>query len=190
MTMNGTKIRRRDFLATTAAAGAAGVLQSRAPAFAAGGGKTDFDVAVVGGGFAGATAARELGKNGYSVVLLEARNRLGGRTFTSTFADQEIEFGGAWVHWLQPYVWSEMERYGLGVVEDPFTGLDLTRVMGNDGVAKSVDPDRFLADIRDGFQKFCHDVWEIFPRPYEPLHNPKVLELDSNRARIGSQSSI
>ncbi len=110
--------------------------------------------------------------------MLEARNRVGGRTFTSTFVDQQIEFGGAWVHWLQPHIWAEMERYGLGVVEDPFTGLDQTRVMGNDGAARSIDPDQFLTDIRDGFEKFCHDVWEIFPRPYEPLHNPKVLELD------------
>ena len=103
---------------------------------------------------------------------------MGGRTFTSTFAGQSIEFGGACVHWLQPQVWAEMQRYGLGVVEDPFTGLDKTWVMGNDGAAKSVPPDQFLTDIRGGFEKFCHDVWEMFPRPYDPLHNPKVLELD------------
>ncbi len=139
---------------------------------------TDFDVAIVGGGFAGATAARELGKAGLRVVLLEARDRLGGRTYTAEFAGRPVELGGAWVHWLQPHVWAEMRRYGLGVIEDPFTGLDETRVMGNAGVANVVPPDQFLADIRDGFEKFCHDVWELFPRPYEPLYNPKVLELD------------
>ena len=180
---------RRDFLKTAMGGSTAGVALSSgavglsmlgaAPARAATrDGASQFDVIVIGGGFAGATAARELGKDGYRVALLEARNRLGGRTFTSTFADQQIEFGGAWVHWLQPHVWPEMERYGLGVVEDPFTGLDKTWVMDNDGVAKPVDPDQFLTDIRGGFEKFCHDVWEIFPRPYEPLHNPKVLELD------------
>ena len=139
---------------------------------------TDFDVAIVGGGFAGATAARELGKAGLRVVLLEARDRLGGRTYTAEFAGRPVELGGAWVHWLQPHVWAEMRRYGLGVIEDPFTGLDETRVMGNNGVASLVPPDQFLRDIRDGFEKFCHDVWELFPRPYEPLYNPKVLELD------------
>lgn len=174
------RLKRRTFIAGTAALAAAGLApRGSAPAFAAApSGAKDFDVVVIGGGFAGATAARELGRAGLRVVLLEARNRLGGRTFTSTFAGREIEFGGAWVHWLQPHVWPEMLRYGLGVVEDPFTGLDETRVMGNDGVARAVAPDTFLADIRDGFEQFCHDVWEVFPRPYEPLHNPRVLELD------------
>ena len=40
------------------------------------------DVIVVGGGFAGVTAAREAALRGRSVLLLEARDRLGGRTWT------------------------------------------------------------------------------------------------------------
>ena len=35
-------------------------------------------------------------------------------------------------------------------------GLDQTRVMANDGSVSLVDPDQFLRDIRDGFEKFCH----------------------------------
>ena len=186
---NASAIRRREFLTGTAALSVAGIATTLAgPAIAATrSGGTDFDVIVIGGGFAGATAARELGTAGIRIALLEARNRLGGRTFTSTFVDQDIEFGGAWVHWLQPHVWAEMERYGLGVVEDPFTGLDQTRVMANDGTVHSIDPDQFLIDIRDGFEKFYHDVWKIFPRPYEPLYNPQVLELDRQSCadRIG-----
>ena len=60
---------RRRFFTTTAAVGAAGVSGAIAET---GGGSTrdDYDVAIVGGGFAGATAARELGKAGYRVVLL------------------------------------------------------------------------------------------------------------------------
>ncbi|MGB1882955.1 MAG: flavin monoamine oxidase family protein [Gammaproteobacteria bacterium] len=180
MPANRNGLNRRGFIAAGTALGSASLLgSSTAPAFAKGrDGATEIDVAIVGGGFAGATAARELGKAGYNVALLEARWRLGGRTWSSKFAGEDVELGGAWVHWLQPHVWSEMERYGLGVVEDPFTGLDSTRVMANDGTVHNVPPDQFLTDIRDGFQKFCHDVWEVFPRPYEPLHNPKILELD------------
>ena len=139
---------------------------------------SSYDVIIVGGGFSGIVAARELGKAGKNVMLVEARNRIGGRTYTSTFADRSIEFGGAWVHWLQPHVWAEMRRYGLGVVEDPFTGLEATKIMYNDGTVKDVHPDSFLNGIRDAFEKFNHDVWEIFPQPYNPLHNPKVLTLD------------
>src|ERR1700752_2693015 len=46
----------------------------------------DYDVIVLGGGFAGITAARDSSKNGYKTVVLEARDRLGGRTWTSEFA--------------------------------------------------------------------------------------------------------
>ena len=41
------------------------------------------DVIVIGGGFAGVTAAREASLRGRSVLLLEARDRLGGRTWTA-----------------------------------------------------------------------------------------------------------
>lgn len=140
----------------------------------------DYDVVVVGGGFAGATAARECGLQGYRTLLLEARSRLGGRTFTSRFAGQEIEFGGAWVHWLQPHVWAEMQRYGLGVVEDPLTNLDKTLIMYNDGSVESISPDEFGKNIRIAFEKLCHDAWEVFPRPHEPMFTERARELDKS----------
>jgi monoamine oxidase len=40
------------------------------------------DVVIVGGGFAEVTTARELTMRGRSAVLVEARDRLGGRTYT------------------------------------------------------------------------------------------------------------
>lgn len=171
---------RRDFLASSTAFLAAVPLSAFSAATSSKASRTEgkFDVIVIGGGFAGATAARDLGKHGYNTLLLEARSRLGGRTYTSEFAGQSIEFGGAWVHWLQPHIWAEMQRYGLDVVEDPFTGLELTKIMSNDGTVKEIPPDQFLSNSRQAFEKFCHDVWELFPRPYDPLHNPKVKELD------------
>src|SRR5881397_2102221 len=77
------------------------------------------DVVVIGGGFAGVTAARDLRQRGYRVLILEARDRLGGRTWTAEFAGQPVEMGGAWVHWCQPHVWAEITRYGLQITESP-----------------------------------------------------------------------
>ncbi|MEG0341618.1 MAG: NAD(P)/FAD-dependent oxidoreductase [Acinetobacter sp.] len=75
----------------------------------------DYDIAVVGAGFAGMIAARDLSKAGYSVVVLEARNRIGGRTYSGEAFGHPIEFGGTYAHWTQPYIWNELQRYSLGL---------------------------------------------------------------------------
>ena len=73
------------------------------------------DVIVIGGGFAGLTAARELRHAGLDVLLLEARERIGGRTMTTEMSGHTVELGGTCVHWYQPHVWAELTRYGIGV---------------------------------------------------------------------------
>lgn len=50
---------------------------------------------------------------GFSVLLLEARDRIGGRTFTAEVDGHLYEMGGTWVHWNQPHTYREMSRYGL-----------------------------------------------------------------------------
>lgn len=56
------------------------------------------DVVVVGAGLAGLAAARDLSRAGRSVVVVEARDRVGGRIVNHRFADgSEVEIGGQWV---------------------------------------------------------------------------------------------
>ncbi|HET7667932.1 MAG TPA: NAD(P)/FAD-dependent oxidoreductase, partial [Mycobacterium sp.] len=58
--------------------------------------KLEADVCVVGAGFAGLTAARRLTEAGLTVVVVEARDRVGGRTWTETVDGVAIDRGGAW----------------------------------------------------------------------------------------------
>ncbi|PWY69329.1 putative flavin-containing amine oxidase [Aspergillus eucalypticola CBS 122712] len=51
---------------------------------------------------------------GKSVLLVEARDRIGGRCWTAEAGDDtKVELGGTWVHWQQPHVFSELQRYDL-----------------------------------------------------------------------------
>jgi monoamine oxidase len=80
------------------------------------------DAVVIGGGFAGVAAMRDLRAEGRSVVLLEARDRLGGRTWYRKFAgtDQSVEIGGTWsVDRQQPCIAEEKARYSLGTIQSP-----------------------------------------------------------------------
>jgi monoamine oxidase len=60
--------------------------------------RIEADVCVVGAGYAGLTAARRLSQNGQSVVVLESRDRVGGRVWTQLLSDgSPVDRGGAWL---------------------------------------------------------------------------------------------
>lgn len=82
-----------------------------------------WDAVVIGAGFAGVTAARDLRKAGKTVLLLEARDRVGGRTWSRPWRGSgaeapQVELGGTYINpTLQDSVRAEMERYGIEAVD-------------------------------------------------------------------------
>jgi monoamine oxidase len=134
-----------------------------------------YDVVIVGAGFAGLTAARELSLRGRSVAVLEARDRIGGRTWTDERLGRRLEMGGTWVHWLQPHTWSEITRYGQEVEPSPRSE---TVFWISDGAVHRGSPDEFDALIERGMDRLAEDSRAWFERPYEPLRRADLDRID------------
>jgi len=133
----------------------------------------DYDVIVIGGGNAGVAASRDCMENGYKTLLLEARNRLGGRVFSSEVDGVHVEFGGTWVHNTQPFVWSEIERYGLEIVETLGAVPDVMYQILEDGQRVTLTEAQF-GELFEGWNSYMSDARNIIPRPYDILHNKEA----------------
>mgnify|MGYP000567731486 CR=1 FL=1 len=89
-----TRLSRRAFTIGAGALAAAPLLAGCGRGNDAGGDR----VIVVGAGMAGLSAARRLADAGIAVTVLEARNRIGGRTWTDSSLGLPIDLGAAWFH--------------------------------------------------------------------------------------------
>lgn len=88
---------RRALLRLFGAASAASVLPACGDRDARTAGASD-TVLVIGAGFAGLTVANALVAAGRPVQVIEARERIGGRTWTADFGGAPVDLGAAWIH--------------------------------------------------------------------------------------------
>ncbi|BAL24195.1 NAD(P)/FAD-dependent oxidoreductase [Azoarcus sp. KH32C] len=175
---NSPAASRRDFLRLASATAAGSLLSVDAGAANKTVRKGKPDVVVVGGGFAGVTAARELAHKGAKVLLLEARNRLGGRTFYSRFGDKKVELGGTWVHWSQPHVWSEIMRYGMELEETPGAAAPERVMWLSDGKVQEIPIEESTRLLIEASNRFHEGSEKAFPRPYLPFLSEEGAKLD------------
>lgn len=132
MSLRPSSLSRRRFLlgtgaAATTLAATPGTAERRRPSHGVA------DVAVIGAGFAGLAAARALEAAGASVVVIEARDRVGGRTLNAPLTGGKvIEVGGQWIGPTQTEIMALATEVGVDTYK---TYNDGDNILYFDGVA-------------------------------------------------------
>lgn len=92
---------------------------------------TEYDICVIGAGFSGLSAARELARIGQRVLLLEARDRVGGRGFTVTSdSGLAIDVGGQWVGPTQSKLLALLDEFNIQYYKQYTQGKHLLDMQG------------------------------------------------------------
>jgi len=107
------------------------------------------DVVVVGAGFAGLAAARELVRLGHDVVVAEGRDRVGGRSHTGTLAGVPVDLGGTFVGPTQDAVLALAAELGCETVPTYGRGKNLIRWRGRVRSYRSTIPRLSILELVD-----------------------------------------
>ena len=83
-----------------------------------------FDVIVIGAGVSGLAAADKLTDDGFEVLVLEARDRVGGRIWSHTWNGVTIDEGANWIHQSRGNpITTFAEEHNLGMLETPYSSV-------------------------------------------------------------------
>ncbi|MUN55755.1 FAD-dependent oxidoreductase [Kocuria koreensis] len=139
------------------------------------------DVVVIGAGPSGLSAARELRRAGKSVTVLEARERVGGRTWSRVIDGAFLEIGGQWISPDQTVLSELVEELGLTTFSRYREGENIYR--GPDGKARRYTGEMF--PVSEETEREMERLIEILDGlaaevgPSEPWAHPKARELDT-----------
>eukprot|EP00002_Diphylleia_rotans_P016079 TRINITY_DN3123_c0_g1_i3.p1 TRINITY_DN3123_c0_g1~~TRINITY_DN3123_c0_g1_i3.p1 ORF type:complete len:486 (+),score=109.23 TRINITY_DN3123_c0_g1_i3:65-1522(+) len=99
-----------------------------------------FDVVVIGGGLSGLSAAYYLEKHGATAVVLEARDRVGGRTCTEDYDGARVDVGGAYIGPSQNRILRLAKELGVEHYPIPQQGTSVMQINGKHSTYEGLIP--------------------------------------------------
>ena len=163
--------------------------------------ETSSDALVIGAGAAGLAAAAELAQTGRSVVILEARDRVGGRIWTRTEPGLPVpvELGAEFIHGAAESTFEWMRRFGVAAIDAQGGHWTVRRGQlqsrGNafEGVRKALGAARLRLRLRDlTFDAFLDAIGpKKLPRDARALACMLVEGFDAaDPARVSARSVV
>jgi monoamine oxidase len=113
------------------------------------------DVLVLGAGIAGLAAARLLAERGLRPLVLEARDRVGGRIHSLQTGQGDVELGAEFVHGREAGLWALIEEAGAETVERDGAML---RETASGELREDEDVEEDLLDPLDGLAELPEDM--------------------------------
>ena len=150
-----------------------------------------YDVVVVGAGLAGLVAARQLKANAASVIVLEARDRVGGRTLSQTAGGAVFDLGAQWLGPTQQRMHRLVRELGMATFPTFHDGRKILKVGGRTstytGSIPKLSPvnlallQRTIGVVGRGARKID---------PQAPWASPRAQEIDATSVEAFKRRNI
>ncbi|RXK50983.1 flavin monoamine oxidase family protein [Aquirufa rosea] len=139
------------------------------------------DVLIIGAGYAGIAAAKKLREAGKDFLVLEARDRIGGRTLTENLSSgATVDLGAKWVGPTQHLVWEWIKETQTATYDTYDQGKNLLKfgdkISAYTGTIPKIDPIS-LIDLGLAISKINRLSGQISTS--EPWNHPKAKEYDA-----------